>query len=135
MTDRSDFTNGLRELADILDANPDLPLPYSGTGSELLWIARHGEDHKAFAQTFARVVPGTLTKSVRGTDFDLIGSVGGVQVQLIVDRDAVCERVVTGIETVTISAKPATDPEPERTEERELVEWRCQPLLAEEVTA
>lgn len=126
---RVEYIAGLRLLATILEDHPDLPLPYHGRGTELLWIANFWEDHKAIAREFARAIPGEVTKNVRDDAFDLIGNVRGLRVQLIVDRDQVCERVVVGTETVTVPARPAIEAEPEHTEEREVVEWRCAPLL------
>lgn len=130
--DRPGYIAGLRQLADILEAHPDLPLPYGGTTtSELLWIANSRQDHKQVAATFARTIPGVVAKQPRGTDLDLIGRIAGLHVQLIVDRDAVCERVVVGSETVTVPARPATEATPEQTETREVVEWRCASILTE----
>lgn len=133
---RHDFTAGLRELADILDDNPELPLPFSGTTSGLLWIASGGQDdHRDAAAAFTRAIPGTLHKKVRDNAFDLSGNVQGVRVNLIVDRDAVCSRVVVGTEQVTIPATPATDAAPEQTVEREIVRWDCAPILGERASA
>lgn len=44
-----------------------------------------------------------------------------------VKREAVCIRRVLGTETVTV---PAVKAAPERTEEREVVAWDCEPILA-----
>jgi hypothetical protein len=130
--ERRDYTEGLRQLADILDANPDLPLPYYGSkSSELLWIARRDEDHRAVARIFARAIPGTIAKNPRDTAIDLVGQIAGLYVQLIVDRDQVCERIVTGVEVVEMPASEAIPARPAQTIEREVVEWRCEPILAE----
>jgi hypothetical protein len=39
---RSEYTNGLRQLADYLDANPDMPVP--GSGTEIILTAADAED-------------------------------------------------------------------------------------------
>jgi len=48
MTDtetRTSYTKGLRALADLLDAHPDIPLPYSLSGSKgLQWYIHRGID-------------------------------------------------------------------------------------------
>jgi hypothetical protein len=131
--DRDEYITGLRQLADILERHDDLPLPYTGTASRLLWIAGLSEDHAELARTFARNIPGVLRKNVRGDVFDLIGDIQGLHVQLIVDRDAVCERVVTGTETVTrqVPDPSVVVPTVEVTEVVEQVEWVCSPLLAD----
>ena len=46
---------------------------------------------------------------------------------ITVKREAVCTRRVVGTETVTL---PAVEAQPERTVEREIVEWDCEPVLA-----
>jgi hypothetical protein len=57
---------------------------------------------------------------------------GGVDLHITARRDEVCERVVTGTTTVTkLVPDPAVEvPEVEITEEVELVEWVCRPLMS-----
>ena len=133
-TERAEYVAGLRDLATILEQHPELPLPYHGRGSELLWIATYDEDHKELARTFARLIPGQVRKEARGTDFDLVGSVAGLKVQMILDRDQVCQRVVTGT-TETTREVPDADalakvPTTTVTETVEQVEWQCGSLLS-----
>lgn len=133
---RTAYTTGLRQLADILDANPDLPLPYTGTDSSLNWIevTRKNDEIRDAARLFARLVPGTIVKKPRDDAFDLIGHLAGLKVCFIAAREAVCTRVVTGTREVTIAATPAvpaTEPQPERTQTIEDVEWVCGSLLAD----
>jgi hypothetical protein len=129
---RTAFTAGLRVLADALDANPDLPLPYDGTTSELSVFTRT----KAEAAAYARVLPGTVDKRV--TDghygFELHGWLQGLRVLVYAPREEVCTRVVKGTREVTreipdpeaLAAVPITTV----TETVEDVEWVCQPLLS-----
>jgi len=136
MTDRLAYTKGLRQLADILDANPDLPLPYTGDLSSLNWIevSRENDEIRDSARLFARLIPGTITKTPRDDVVDLIGHIAGLKVCFIAAREAVCTRVVTGTHEVTTPATPAmpaTEPQPERTETVEDFEWICSPLLAD----
>ena len=136
MTDtetRTNYTAGLRALADLLDANPDLPLPYTGRGSALNWI----EYDKASAARFAHLIPGTVTKTARGDSIDLEGQIAGLKVCFIASREAVCERIITGTHEITTPARPALNlpAEPEHTETVEDVQWVCSSLLAESVPA
>jgi hypothetical protein len=59
---------------------------------------------------------------------------GAIGLHVYARRDQVCERVVTGTETVTRTVKDpaalAEVPEVEVTEEVEIVKWECKPLLA-----
>lgn len=137
---RSGYTAGLRALADLLDAHPEIPLPYTGSKhSGLLWILQSEDDQRPILRKLARLLPGLIEKGYRGTDFDLKGSLDGLHLHVIADRDSVCERVVTGTREVTrevpdpvaLAAVPTTVV----TETVEDVEWRCAPLLSRDDTA
>jgi len=136
---RTNYTAGLRALADLLDNNPDLPLPYHGNDTHLLWVQDNGDNDETrdTARLFARLIPGTISKKARDTYLDLDGHIAGLKVSLITSRAAVCERVVTGTHEVTTPARPALNlpAEPEHTETIEDVEWVCGPLLADSVPA
>lgn len=131
-------TEGLRAAADFIDAHPDLPKPYitAFTSKEhvelnyYLHINGFGDlaEQKATAVAIVRAVGGTWEKEAWGDDFRFAADLGPLRFDVRVKREAVCERIVTGTETITL---PAVEAQPERTEEREVVEWRCEPLLAE----
>lgn len=136
----SDYTEALSLAAQILDDHPDLPSPcvwgYSSSQTvELEWQI-HRDDHaeqKATARKIARAVGGKWDKNAYTDTFYLEQKRGALTLRIVAAREAVCERVVVGTETVTIPATEAQviDAQPSRTEEREVVEWRCEPLLAE----
>lgn len=133
MTDRVDYIDGLRQLADLLQENPELPLPYHGNASELLWIIVCDPNQRATLAAIARALPGKVDKDVRGDAFDLKGNLAGLKVQVVARRDEVCERRVIGTETVTKSVPDPTVVVPlvEVTETVETVEWVCGSLLAD----
>jgi hypothetical protein len=132
--DRAAYTAGLRALADALDADPGLPLPYDGTTSELSVFT----STKAEAAAYARLLPGKVDKAV--TDgyygFELHGTLHGLRVLVYAPREQVCERVVLGTREVTrevpdpkaLAAVPTTTV----TETVEDVEWICGSLLSPE---
>jgi hypothetical protein len=119
---RAAYTAGLRQLADILDAHPEVPLPYEGRVSPISF-AFHGyevEDHAGELAAAARIL--------------ITGSLQGLRIECWAMREQVCERVVTGIREVT---REVPDPEalaavPTKvvTETVEDVRWECRPLLA-----
>lgn len=130
--DRVDYIDGLRQLADLLQENPDIPVPYDGSAASINWILLPREDQKGILAAIARALPGKVEKRVRGDAFDLVGRLAGLHVKVIADRDEVCARVVTGTETVT---KTIPDPDVKVplvtvTETVETVEWVCGSLLA-----
>lgn len=142
MTDtaRAGYIKGLRELADALEGNDSLPLPYTGTGTEICFYFLSGSDPRAELAAAVRVLGCTWTKRVTDETseypsyLDLDGSLHGLRIKLTALRDAVCERVVTGTREVT---DEVPDPEalakvpvikvPRIVEE---VRWRCGPILA-----
>jgi hypothetical protein len=139
---REGYCAGLEQLAAILRANPDVPLPTTGGKySPVNWLVfsygGQNEDlavQKATAARIARALPCTVHKEEMGELFRLDAQLAGLSVQVIVDRPAVCERIVTGTEVVTKKvpdpAALAAVPQVEVTETVETVEWRCAPLLA-----
>lgn len=137
---RTAYVEGLRTLADLIERHDELPLPYDVT-AQWINVSSSEDDQRRIAQTFARVMPGTIAKSVRDTAFDLDGQVGAVNVGMILSRDAVCTRVMKEVREVTREVPDpdalAAVPTVTVTETVEDVEWVCQPLMAdrEQVTA
>lgn len=136
---RSAYTAGLRQLANILDAHPEVPLPYEGSGrmlSQRISFMFYGSDDHRTAMAEARRalgVPVEKDDSVNGY-FKLTGSLCGLYFELSTSRESVCERIVVGTREVETEepdpAAVATLPKVKRTVTVEDVEWRCAPLLA-----
>jgi len=133
---------GLRAAADLVElmAASDLPRPTVSSYSsgydavDVQWFLQRKDSHeaqKAAAAGIMRAVRGDWVKSAGEWDgpvAEFEQERDGLKLSISVERDAVCERVVVGTETVTHPAKPA---EPERTETVDKVEWRCEPVLSE----
>jgi hypothetical protein len=131
---REEMISGLRAIADLLEAKPDLPVP---SLSQIDWdVWPHEVDNvPAEVARIARLLPTKLDKNAPGNYFDdayytLIGNVGGMPVRLLTYREKVCTRVVKGTETVTTLVPAPDAPMVEVTETREIVEWECHSLLA-----
>ena len=118
--DRQDFINGLRQLADYLEARPALPvpddLPVQG------WVFSWDDDAREELAAAARAM-GKAEKQVSDFAFTLRGPqfAGGIYYYVGASRHTVCERVVVGTEKVEVPDPNA----PTITEEREIVEWHC----------
>ena len=132
-TDRTEYIRGLRALADALDNDDTLPLPFPGTTSCDLSIFTKT---KAEVAAFARLM-GKADKHVTDSEtygFKLTGSIHGLCLMIHAPREAVCERVVTGTHEVTREVPDADAlaavPTSTVTETVETVEWICSPLLA-----
>ena len=135
MNDRPGIAAALAEAAALLaDLPSNLPAPYVTAGSwgyaDVHWQLMHDAEvsgQKLLAAAVIRALGGKWDKDP-GETFSFRQARGGLRLTVSVDRPAVCQPVVTGTETVTI---PAVEAQPERTEVREIVEWRCEPLLAD----
>ena len=133
-TGRLEYVAGLRALADLLEAHDELPAPYI-VNAQWIVTSSSEDDQRRIVQTFARVIPGTVRKSVRDTYFDLDGKVGPVEVGLIAGRDSVCTRRVVAVREVT---EEVPDPDALKavptvtvTKTVEDVEWDCHPILTD----
>jgi hypothetical protein len=102
---------------------------------EIRWLL-FGEDtahdleaQKSIAADVVRILGGNWEKSP-GELFGFSQVRGAVHYDVMVHREAVCRRVVTGTEEI-VSLVPAPDaPMVESVETIETVEWVCEPLLA-----
>ena len=116
MIERTEFITGLRELADYLENNPDLPIPHDPYLP--VCVTSYGEPEKTkLAIKAAARCPGPWKKELGESFLSLTKYFHGVKYGVICDRDHVC--------TMVEPAKPAV--------------WDCEPLLSakgfEELTA
>lgn len=116
-TDEMTLPDALRTLADLLDASPDL-----------LKAMRYGFDRVLMphqtAEEFRATVAALGGHRVKDADDDwytVARQIGPITLDAYIARQKVCERVVTGVETVEVPDPDA----PKVTIEREVVEWRC----------
>lgn len=139
MSSNEKLARGLRALADLVEANPELAqdiylpdvlvMPYQrAISDQRAWLVEWKNAALAHGHSFHKHVD---DKDFEGhVDFDAF------KVRVLADRDKVCERVVVSTERVTKTVKDpaalAAVPEIEVTEEVEVVEYRCRPLLAAE---
>lgn len=114
--DIHEYVAGLRAVADWYEAHPEMPRL-----DELSVASVSGKEQLA---RIARALP-SYTEEPVGSLYFVIGDFHGVPVKFMVWRTEVCERVVTGKRRVEASVTPA--------HEEEVVEWKCHPLLEEEV--
>lgn len=96
---RAAYTAGLRQIADWLDAHPEVKLPFDGTTSPFPWFfsGKSARDRMAAA---VAAFPGHLEEKVTGTHgeiYALHGAFAGVKVEFQGLREQVC--TVTGYET------------------------------------
>jgi hypothetical protein len=132
---RAEYVAGLRALADLLEANTDVPVPTYGADrwQPIRWVitGESAAEQKAAIAAVVRAVGGTWAKRSTGKNDDLFtfdGRLAGLYLDILTHRETVCRRVVTGTREVTATIPPATK---EVTVTEDIVEWICEPLLAE----
>lgn len=129
---RVEYIEGLRALADLLEANPGLELPYHGSSTDMLIVPSRGTQRAVLA-SWARALPGRKSKGANNNLYQLSGALRGLKLQVLCSRDEVCEKRVLRTETVTETVPDpeyvAAAPLVERETEREVVEWICTPSI------
>ncbi|MCA1782012.1 MAG: hypothetical protein LC679_07515 [Intrasporangiaceae bacterium] len=81
--------DGLRQLADLLEANPAIPAPE--TVHIWLWSMSNGDTDKVAAlSTFARAMPGKVDKKIDEQDYKLTAHLDGLRVAIVANRKDVC---------------------------------------------
>lgn len=117
--------DGLLELAAFLQSHPQF---------------MHAIESTTFLQPvydeaeFARLVSelgGRRTKEVTEKWMNVTRSFGVIDMTLFIARDAVCTKRVTGVETIRTPDPEALKAVPMIEVEKEIVEWDCNPILAE----
>ncbi|HLK74032.1 MAG TPA: hypothetical protein VKU77_10345 [Streptosporangiaceae bacterium] len=136
-TRRAAYVAGLRILADVLEAHPEIRRPL-----DTALMIPFGETPEGVAAMAAarRAFSGTWHKEFSGggenTDWlnlrTELGGEGGLQVELYAPRDAVCRRVVKGTEEREV--EEVVRPAETRTvlREVEIVEWECGSVLGDD---
>ena len=140
---RSAYTAGLRQLADILDAHPEVPLPYEGHSPEYGRMSFHflsAENPRSEMAAARRALGVPMEKTARDDNqyFDLKGNLNGLYFTMTAFRKDVCERVVVATREVEVEeadpAAVAALPKVKRTVKVEDVRWECSPILASDAS-
>lgn len=132
--ERAEYIAGLRALADLLERNPDLDLPTYGKWSwspiRVVITRDDGQRQRDQLAAWARALPGEKTKAPAGQDGEMLtlaGRLRGIWIDVLADRDEVCERVVIGTHEVTKEIPDPDAPTVTVTEIVEDVRWECKP--------
>lgn len=123
MTTAAEYANGLRELADWIEAHPDIPLPPT-------YFNNYSMDTKEDAAKCLKALK-PCRKEYSGEMFSLSREFGVIKLKFTFYRNAVCTPKVVGTRIIEAHTKPAVfipaEHIPERTEE--IIEWDCHPVL------
>ena len=118
----SEYADGLRHLADWLEAHPEVDAPESE-------ISCYGmNDREEAAAVLAAC--GTCEKKYTDGLFSILKKFGPVTLRYVFHRNAVCVKRVVGTKVVPASVVPAREEQVIPEHEEEIVEWDCaEPLL------
>lgn len=87
-TDRTGYTAGLRALADMLDNNPNIPVPWEGGPYSGLSFFFSGDNTRANMIHARRAIGGQWAETPGGSEYLRIqGDLAGLRVDLIAKRD------------------------------------------------
>ncbi|HET6290989.1 MAG TPA: hypothetical protein VFG15_30130 [Amycolatopsis sp.] len=121
---------GLLRLAEMVEAHPEIGAAYIEPGAALplhTWFARTPEQLDKIAR--AGIARGAkVDQDASGTSYVLRVSWPGIEAQALAARDSVCERVQTGVETVTRTVPDPAAPLVDVTEEIPTYEWKRRSL-------
>ncbi len=123
----SETVDGLRELADWLETNPEV-------GERILswpkvYLFTNGRED--FVST-CKALGGMRVKSADDNYFNVERTFGGITLQVTVARGLVCEKKVTTREVTRRIPDPevvASVPLVDVTETEEVIEWECEPSI------
>jgi len=123
----TDYANGLRMIADFLEAHPEIKLPEA----QLSCYAIFNKDEAA---AVVRAM-GNVKKEYDDNLFLLSKDFGAINLRYVGQRSAVCEKVQVGMKEVPEHVEPAVEAQPERvvpTHTEPVYEWKCGSILAPE---
>lgn len=135
------LVDGLHTLADMVQAHPELIDRLGFAFANMCAPVGVYEDPRAEIAALTRATldfGGTVTKHYSASQGGVDLHFGSrIAIRVVADRDQVCERVSTGVTTVTreIPDPTVNVPTVTVTEEIETFEWQCLPLLATTGTA
>jgi len=146
--DAQAIIDGLLSLAVMIEKHPELV----GAGGPLRFAFNNLNvfvENRAQVAALARIGMRSGAKATKhqsahlagvNLDFGMAeGHRGRVMLCVNVDREEICERIVTGtrevIEEVPDPEQVAALPKVTVTRDEEIVEWKCRPLLADELPA
>lgn len=129
-TTNTEYAAGLRLLADMIDANPDVPISYPDRPL-ILFYAWNADTLRAVGGAALRA-GAVISKEYDDLGVQMKMHFGKLVVSALASRSSVCERVVLGTREVTEEITDPDAPKVTRTRTEEIVEWVCAPGMAGE---
>lgn len=126
------FISDLNALRNFVVDHPDVPTPVLPDElNSFLYGAASGDGLAAAARAMKDRAPvGSVRKNFGSAFASVERDFGSLTLAVNAYREEVCEQVVVGTETVEVPDPEALAAVPTVTEEREITEWVCAPLLS-----
>lgn len=125
----AEYAAGLRQLADMIEANPDIRVAYLDSPS--VWNPSSPEEIQAIIRA-GKAAGGHIAKDYSESMANVAIEFGPLRAMALIWREQVCERVVVGTTTVLVPDPEHTPDVPMIESTVDVTEWRCRPMLADE---
>lgn len=113
-----ELIDGLKSLAKWYESHPDAPVSFSAP-TFYVWA----DDAEHFAKCVKMIGP--CTKRESNGYFDVFRMFGPIELQAIIPRGQICDKVSLGTKTITKEVPDPNAPTITITEEVEQFEWKC----------
>jgi hypothetical protein len=128
--DRDELVQGLRDLADFLERPESVALPIEMYGHKIdQWIYNEDDQGRSAKENMKKIVKilGSCKKDYSSSMMLVTKEFGPVKLEFATSRDGVCTKRV--VETKKVPKQRYVEI-PGEFDEREVVEWDCDPILA-----
>ena len=120
MSNVTEYTKGLRDIADFIDAHPELGLP----SSEISCYSM--DEKKEAAMVLKAAAP--CKKAYSDSLFVISKEFGPLTMKYYFNRKSVCTPRVVGVKVVPATPERVIQAMPEHVVE--IIEWDCEPILS-----
>lgn len=124
----SEYAAGLRQVAEFIEAHPEIPLP----SATLTCYSLHSKNIAALTAR-ALAQSGRCNKSYEESLLRLKGKFGAIELEYLGMRSNVCERIKVGERLVPeryVPPQPATEGQTIPEHKEAVYEWSCDSILA-----
>lgn len=133
---RSKHIQAIRDTLDILEANPELPMPWHSGSSEWRWMIFFPSSPR-IAANLVKAFGGKFEKNdPKKSGYDAANLImkgvnaAGLHIEVIISRNGICEKKVVGTKKQKVIKVIAPERTKEVEEDVDVVEFTCTSLLS-----
>jgi len=116
------WVKGLRDIADLVEKNPDFPISSYGRT-----FYAHTLDKTDFKKAL-KMLPGKKTKAFTNHSIDVTRKFGPHSIELTINRGEICKKIQVGVKQVEATPEQIIPATPAH--EEPIYEWECPKILA-----